>query len=54
MILQDFAQHLTQDLKVILAKILETSCQGLSKNLARSKILLYMYPRSWQDLTKIL
>ena len=34
--LQDFIQDLTQDLKVFLAKILETSCQELTKNVARS------------------
>ena len=34
--LQDFVQDLTQDLKVFLAKILETSCPKYTTNVARS------------------
>ena len=36
MILQDRVQNLTQDLKVFLGKILESSFQKLNKNLANS------------------
>ena len=52
MILQDFLEDLTQDCKVFLGKILDISCQELTKNLAKSSHnFVGMFV---QDLGKIL
>ena len=52
MILQDLVENLTQDLKAFIGKILESSCQELIKNLAKSaQDLVGIYI---QDLDRIL